>query len=48
MARRVCGTPEQWAAVGEATSDNAEESMRQIRDRSAIAMPVDNPLNPND
>ena len=48
MARRVCGTPEQWAAVGEATSDNAEESMRQIRDRSTIAMPADNPLNPND
>ena len=48
MARRVCGTPEQWAAIGEATSDNAEESMRQIRERSAIVPPIDNPLNPND
>jgi hypothetical protein len=48
MARRVCGTPEQWAAVGEATSDSAEENMRQIRERSAIASPIDNPLNPND
>ena len=48
MARRVCGTPEQWAAVGEVTSENAEESMRQIRERSTIAMPADNPLNPND
>ena len=48
MARRVCGTPEQWAAIGEATSENAEENMRQIRERSAIASPIDNPLNPND
>ena len=48
MARRFCGTPEQWAAIGEATSENAEENMRQIRERSAIASPIDNPLNPND
>ena len=48
MARRLCGTPEQWAAIGEATSENAEENMRQIRERSAIASPIDNPLNPND
>ena len=48
MARRVCGTPEQWAALDEATTDNAQEGMRQIRDRSTIAMPSDNPLNPND
>ena len=48
MARRVCGTPEQWAAIGEATSDNAEEGMRQIRERSSPRLPIDNPLNPND
>ena len=48
MSRRVCGTPEQWAAVDEATTDNAQENMRQMRDHSRIAMPSDNPLNPND
>ena len=40
MARRVCGTPEQWAALDEATTDNAQEGMRQIRDRSTIVHAV--------
>lgn len=36
MARRVCGTPEQWAAVNDRTSNDAEETMRQVRERSSI------------
>jgi hypothetical protein len=33
VARRICGTPEQWAAMQKRTSDAAEETMRQARDR---------------
>lgn len=36
MARRICGTPEQWAAVNDRTSNDAEETMRQVRERSSI------------
>jgi hypothetical protein len=39
ISRRVCGTPEQWAAQARKTTDDAQETMRQVRDRSAIAMP---------
>ena len=46
MARRVCGTPEQWAAIGEATSENAEESMRQIRERSSDRIADRQPAEP--
>lgn len=47
MARRVCATAAQWAAVGEATANNASEAMRQIRERSTLAPPVSaNPTAP--
>jgi hypothetical protein len=36
VARRICGTEEQWAADNGRTSSDAEESMRQIRDRSGV------------
>jgi hypothetical protein len=39
ISRRTCGTPEQWAARARKTTDDAQETMRQVRDRSAIAMP---------
>jgi hypothetical protein len=39
ISRRTCGTPEQWAAQARKTTDDAQETMRQVRDRSAIAMP---------
>jgi len=35
-------------ALGIATTGVAQENIRQIRERSAIASPIDNPLNPND
>lgn len=35
VARRICGTPEQWAAMGKRTNDAAEETMRQARDRQS-------------
>jgi hypothetical protein len=36
VERRVCGTEEQWAAANQSTSSDAQESMRQVRDRSGI------------
>jgi hypothetical protein len=44
ISRRTCGTPEQWAAQSEKTTDNAQEAMRQVRDRSSIV--VSQPQNP--
>jgi hypothetical protein len=36
VERRICGTEEQWAASSQSTSADAQESMRQIRDRSGV------------
>jgi hypothetical protein len=36
MSRRVCGTPEQWASVSDRTRSDADETMRQVRERSSI------------
>jgi hypothetical protein len=36
VERRICGTEEQWAAANQSTSSDAQESMRQIRDRSGV------------
>jgi hypothetical protein len=36
VARRICGTEEQWAADNARTSADAEESMRQMRSRSGL------------
>jgi hypothetical protein len=36
VARRICGTEEQWAAASESTSADAQEGMRQVRDRSGV------------
>jgi hypothetical protein len=36
VARRICGTEEQWAASGESTRADAQEGMRQVRDRSGV------------
>ena len=36
MAKRVCGTPEQWAAIEGRTSAEAGESMRQVHEQSGI------------
>jgi hypothetical protein len=36
IARRICGTQEQWASMEKRTSDNAQEGMRQMRDRSTV------------
>jgi len=36
MAKRVCGTPEQWAAIEGRTSEAAGESMRQVHQQSGV------------
>jgi hypothetical protein len=47
VARRICGTPEQWAAMQKRTNDAAEETMRQARDRqSTITQPPTQALAP--
>jgi hypothetical protein len=47
ISRRICGTPEQWAAQSEKTTDDAQEALRQVRDRSSIVVSQpDNPLGP--
>ncbi len=38
ISRRICGTPEQWAAKEQKTTDDAQEAMRQVRDRSSIVV----------
>ena len=45
IARRICGTQEQWASMEKRNSDKAQEGMRQMRDRSSVvtAQP-ENPL----
>jgi hypothetical protein len=47
VGRRICGTPEQWAASEKASTDAAQEGMRQVRDRSSVVVSQpDNPLAP--
>lgn len=47
VSRRICGTPEQWASVSQRTTDDAQETMRQIRDRTSIVVSQpENPLAP--
>jgi hypothetical protein len=36
VARRVCGTEEQWAAAGQRSSEETEEGLRQFRSRAGI------------
>lgn len=36
MARRVCGTPAQWAALEKKTTDAAEDDMRQVGGQGAV------------
>ena len=38
ISRRICGTPEQWAAQEKKTSDDAQEAMRQVRERTSIVV----------
>jgi hypothetical protein len=38
ISRRICGTPEQWAAQQSKTTDAAQEAMRQVRERSSIVV----------
>jgi hypothetical protein len=38
ISRRICGTPEQWAAQEKRTTDGAQEAMRQVRERSSIVV----------
>jgi hypothetical protein len=47
ISKRICGTPEQWAGQQRKTTDDAQEAMRQVRDRSSIVVTQpDNPLSP--
>ena len=36
MAKRVCGTPEQWAALESKTTDAASDDMRNVRSTGAV------------
>ena len=36
MAKRVCGTPEQWAAFEKKTTDAAADDMRNVRSTGAV------------
>jgi hypothetical protein len=36
MARRVCGTAAQWAALDKKTTDAASDDMRQVRGQGAV------------
>jgi len=36
MAKRVCGTPEQWAALEKKTTDAASDDMRNVRSTGAV------------
>lgn len=47
VGRRICGTPEQWAASEKASTDAAQEGMRQVRDRSSVVVSQpESPLSP--
>ena len=36
MAKRVCGTPEQWAALDKKTTDAASDDLRQVRGTGGV------------
>jgi predicted lipid-binding transport protein (Tim44 family) len=36
MAKRVCGTPEQWAALEKKTTDAASDDLRQVRSTGGV------------
>ncbi|HEY3516338.1 MAG TPA: hypothetical protein VGL98_04765 [Gammaproteobacteria bacterium] len=36
MAKRVCGTPEQWAALEKKTTDAASDDLRQVRGTGGV------------
>jgi hypothetical protein len=36
VARRICGTEQQWAAANQRSSEDAEEGLRQFRNRSGV------------
>ena len=36
MAKRVCGTPAQWAALEKKTTDAASDDMRQVRGAGSV------------
>lgn len=36
VVRRICGTEEQWAAANQRSSDDAEEGLRQFRNRAGV------------
>jgi hypothetical protein len=43
IARRVCGTPEQWASQGRRASRAAQDAIQEIRDRSSFPAPPEVP-----
>jgi hypothetical protein len=43
MAKRVCGTPAQWAALEKKTTDAASDVMRQVRGQSAVIVTTPGP-----
>jgi hypothetical protein len=38
ISKRICGTPEQWAATNEKTSNDASETMRQVRQQGGVVV----------
>jgi hypothetical protein len=38
MAKRICATPEQWAAAEGRSTDRAEEGMRQMRRQGSLVV----------
>ena len=36
MAKRVCGTPEQWAALEKKTTDDASDDLRRVRGQGGV------------
>jgi hypothetical protein len=43
MAKRVCGTPEQWAALEKKTTDAGQENMRQVRSIAGVISATPSP-----
>jgi hypothetical protein len=43
MAKRGCGTPEQWAALEKKTTDAASDDMRQVRSITGVIAPTPGP-----
>ena len=46
VGRRVCGTPEQWAALEEKTTDAAREDMRRVHTSSGVTATAPGPATP--